>query len=236
LTTADEPAAAGATHGADPVLAAEPSPAADPSPAPADLLPPLRVHDPPEGRSDQDQAIPGRQVPAAIDLASLEARVDWLSVGPESPEPVLVIELTTRGGGEQYPPGAFFEAHIDFGPATGESGDVVLSARLSVPRPGARRRHAPGTGTGRPSVLRFSGPGDLGGYSSMVPGHSVTYRLPAAELLATIPAERQEAARGADGTWTVHLWAVSSLAEGTDRIPDEGRAAFRFSLAPPDGP
>jgi len=195
------------------------------------------VPDAKAGDAAGDQAGPGWLIPTSIDLETLEARLEWLPLRPDELTPVLVIRVSTAGTTESFPEGANFDVHIDFGapgaPAE-DRGDAVLSARLVAPRPGARRRHAPASVGGRTTVLRFTGPGDPGGLSSMVPGVSITFRVPLHELLDAVPRERREAARHEDGSWTIHLWVTAGLGDAFDRLPDEGRAPYRFSPAPPE--
>jgi hypothetical protein len=68
----------------------------------------------------------------------------------------------------------------------------------------------------------------------MVPGASITFRVPWHQLEDAVPKERREAARHEDGSWSIHLWVSSVLGEGGDRLPDAGRALYRFSLVPPE--
>jgi hypothetical protein len=197
---------------------------------PATDFPPLRL---PDVRAE-DEAGELQRVPAGIDLETLEARLEWLPLRPDELTAVLEIRVSTAGTPGSFPEGAAFDVHIEFGEAAEDRGDAVLSARLVAPRPGARRRHAPADQAGRTALLRFSGPGDPGGLSSMVPGASITFRVPLQELLDTVPQERREAARHEDGSWTIHLWVTAGLGDAFDRLPDEGRAPYRFSPAPPD--
>jgi hypothetical protein len=210
------------------------SPPAEEHEKPSTDFPPLLVRDNRPADAPVEAAGDLQRVPASLDLETLEARLEWLHLRLDEPTPVLVVRVSTAGPADAFPQGAAFDLHIDFGEGSEERGDAVLSARLVAPLPGARRRHAPASGDTGPAVLRFTGPGDPGGLSSMVPGTSITFRVPLDDLLDAVPRERREAARHEDGSLTIHLWVTVRLADAQDRLPDEGRAPYRFSPAPPE--
>ena len=165
---------------------------------------------------------PEKWVPPFLDLRRLRIRTERMAWGGSPPRPVVTAVLETAPGPGSYPAGTRLRLHLAFGrePAgdTTAQADLTLILRMVERAFRQDRRRAPAGGVPA-AVARFDGFDGLGDLSSLIPGRSVTFRLPLGELWRQATPEQQRTAAHDDGSWSLQVWAESEGPQGWDRLP-----------------
>jgi hypothetical protein len=184
------------------------------------------------GAQETDAGGAVRPAPAA-DLQGLRVVREDLALGDANLEPILTFEVSTSPGESTFHAGTRFEVHLRFSPLSAASpaaAEQILSAVLEESPDNSQRRRRGGDESS--AVLRFYGLEGLGELGSMEPGRSVTFRVPLARLLDSASAAQRQAARAADGTWQLLVWAERHLGPATDRLPESGGDVLQVAEPP----